>query len=454
MSDRAGTVQDRRVSHRPARRQSRVPTTRLGRMLRLGITAGELAAGGLVESVRRLGGQAKADRVSAFLSEANATRLAKRLAHMRGAAMKLGQLMSLESEHVLPAEFTDALAMLRDSADRMTTAQLNRLMGREYGKGWQTRFKTFDYEPVAAASIGQVHFAETLDGRELALKIQYPGVAKSINSDVNNMASLLRMAQILPVEMDISGIVAEAKRQLAQEADYLMEADYLRRYREFVADEQHFRVPAVHDDLTTRRILAMDFMDGQPLESLAREQVTQQVRDQVGALLYRLLFRELFEFRLMQTDPNFGNYLLHESSGDIVLLDFGSTVEYTTTFTRRYAQICRAMVAGNRAAVRGIAAEIGYLHAGDSERHVSQVLDLISLVCEPLISAGTYDFGTSDLILRARDAGLDLVFRSGEFRAPPPETIFLHRKLVGSFMLCARIRARIDVRSLIEPFLD
>lgn len=441
------------MSRRPPRRQSRVPTTRLGRMLRLGITAGELAAGGLVESVRRLGGQANADQVSAFLSQANATRLAKRLAHMRGAAMKLGQLMSLESEQVLPAEFTDALAILRDSADRMTTTQLNRLMGREYGKGWQTRFETFDYEPVAAASIGQVHFARTIDGRELALKIQYPGVAKSIDSDVNNMASLLRLSQILPVEMDISGIVAEAKRQLTQEADYLMEADYLRRYRAFVADEPRFRVPVVHDDLTTRRILAMDFMNGQPLETLAQEGVTQQHRDQVGALLYHLLFRELFEFRMMQTDPNFANYLLHDSSDDIVLLDFGSTVEYSSAFTRRYASICQAMMAGDRSAVRGIAEEIGYLQPGDSEQHSSQVLDLISLVCEPLIHEGTYDFGASDLILRARDAGLDLVFKSGEFRAPPPETIFLHRKLVGSFMLCARIRARIDVRSLIEPFL-
>lgn len=422
-------------------------------MLRLGVTAGELAAGGLVESVRRLGGQRRADRVSAFLNQANATRLAKRLAHMRGAAMKVGQLMSLESEHVLPSEFTDALVVLRDSADGMTTVQLNRLMGREYGKGWQTRFEIFDHEPVAAASIGQVHYAQTTDGRDLALKIQYPGVARSINSDVNNMASLLRMAQILPVEMDISGIVAEAKRQLAQEADYLTEADFLRRYGAFVADEPHFRVPAVHDDLTTRRVLAMDFMDGEPLESLAQGGAAQQHRDDVGALLYHLLFRELFEFRMMQTDPNLANYLLHESSGDIVLLDFGSTVEFTTTFTERYARICRALIADDQRTVRQTAEEIGYLHPGDSPRHARQVLDLIALVCEPLICAGTYDFGASDLILRARDAGLDLVFKSGEFRAPPPETIFLHRKLVGSFMLCARLNARINVRALIEPFL-
>jgi predicted unusual protein kinase regulating ubiquinone biosynthesis (AarF/ABC1/UbiB family) len=131
-------------------------------------------------------------------------------------AMKMGQMLSMESADILPREFTDALATLRDSANRMPRSQVRGVLGREYGKGWEARFETFDYEPAAAASIGQVHRARTRDGRDLALKIQYPGVARSIDSDVDNMALFLRLANILPIEMDISGIVAEVKRQLRE----------------------------------------------------------------------------------------------------------------------------------------------------------------------------------------------------------------------------------------------
>ncbi|MCU0990590.1 MAG: AarF/ABC1/UbiB kinase family protein [Xanthomonadales bacterium] len=442
--------------------KSRVPTTRLGRLLRLGFTAGELAIGGAVEGVRRLSRVTPDDAVNVFLTATNAEKLARRLAGMRGAAMKMGQMLSMESADILPREFTEALATLRDSANRMPRSQVRGVLGREYGKGWEGKFETFDYEPAAAASIGQVHRARTRDGRDLALKIQYPGVARSIDSDVDNMAMLLRLANILPIEMDISGIVAEVKRQLREEADYRIEADNLRRYRRLVRDEPDFLVPRVHDDLTTTRILAMDFMDGEALDSLGRPGVAQKERDRCGSLLQRLLFRELFEFRTMQTDPNFANYLYRPRSyagnrrgkSQIVLLDFGSTAHFPKAFTERYARISRALIAGDDDATRRYAEEIGYLRPSDSPQHAERLLEVIRLACEPICHKGVYDFGSSDLAARARDAGIEMLFKSGgEFRAPPPETVFLHRKLVGSFLVCARIRARVRVQDLIKEYL-
>jgi len=435
-------------------RKSRVPTTRLGRLLRIGLTAGELAAGGLVEGARRLTGVKPEDAVNMFLTAANAQKLARRLAGMRGAAMKMGQLLSMESADFLPREFADALAVLRDAADTMPESQVRRVMGQAYGKGWQQRFKHFDFEPLASASIGQVHRAVTLDGRDLALKVQYPGVARSIASDVDNLAMFLRLSRVLPIEMDVSGIVAEAKRQLRQEADYLTEADYLRQYRDLVADDERFVVPRMHDDLTTRRVLAMDYLGGEPLESLGEAGVDQKLRNHVGALLEHLVFRELFEFRTMQSDPNFANYLYQPETGRIVLLDFGSTVSFTEEFTTRYARIARALIRKNEGATRHYAEQIGYLGPGDSRQHAERVLEVIRIVCEPIRYDKVYDFGASDLVSRARDAGFEMLFSShGEFRVPPPETIFLHRKLVGSFLLCARIRARVNVQQLIRPFL-
>ncbi len=428
-----------------------IPQSRLERLARIGMAAGELAVGAAAEGIRRLARGEAAEFGTALLSAPNARRLAARLARLRGAAMKIGQLVSLQGEDVLPPEFAQALAVLRSQAAPMPPEQVRRAVGREYGKGWERRFAHFDWEPVAAASIGQVHRATAADGRDLALKIQYPGVARSIASDVDNVAVLLRLFNLLPLGIDVTGMAEEAKRQLAQEADYEAEGRFLERYAKLVAREPGLVVPRVHWDLTTSRIMAMDYMAGEPLESLAS--AMQATRDAVGALLERLLFRELFEFRVMQTDPNFANYLWQPESGRIVLLDFGATKRFAPAFVENYRRITRAVIGGDRDAVAQEAIRIGYAGPDDPPERLEAVTDIVFLVCEPLRHRGRYDFPASDLPARVRDLGYDLAFKQGLVRAPPPETIFLHRKLVGNFLLLARIGARVDARSLVLEVL-
>jgi predicted unusual protein kinase regulating ubiquinone biosynthesis (AarF/ABC1/UbiB family) len=429
---------------------SRVPQSRLARLARLGLAAGELAVGGAVQGLRRL---SQTDASAARFSTSTARRLAERLAHLRGAAMKLGQLISLESEGLLPPELAVALETLRSQAAAMPSEQLHRVLGRAYGSGWQQRFETFDEEPIAAASIGQVHRARTRDGRDLALKIQYPGVAKSIASDVDNVAALLRIAQLLPLGIDVDAIAREAKRQLSQEADYLAEARFLEQYARLVVDEPDIVLPRVHWDYTTARVMAMDYMPGVPLDSLA-EDTPQRVRDAVGAELQRLLFRELFEFRVMQTDPNFANYLYQPATRKLVLLDFGATQQFAPEYSERFRRITSAIVENDRAAIRREAAGLGYIAENTRTDAVEAALEVMRLVCEPLYARGMYDYGASDLPRRARELGIDLAFKRGLLRLPPTHTMFLHRKLVGVYLLLARLRARVPTSRIVRPFLD
>jgi predicted unusual protein kinase regulating ubiquinone biosynthesis (AarF/ABC1/UbiB family) len=440
------------VSEQKRRVAAPVPQGRLGRLMRLGLAAGELAVGGAVEGLRRIGTSGPINARSVLLTAKNAERLASRLARMRGAAMKLGQLLSLEGEDLFPPEFARALSVLRSSAAPMPPAQLHRVLGREYGASWRGRFERFDEEPIAAASIGQVHRARA-HGRELALKIQYPGVARSISADVDNVAALLRLIDLFPVQVDVEGITAEAKRQLSQEADYALEARFLERYRRLVADEPRLTVPRVQRDLSTRHVLAMDYVEGAPLEGLVASGLSQEQRDAAAEVLERLLFRELFEFRFMQTDPNFANYMWDPERERIVLLDFGSVREFTPAFVEKYKRTVRAVLANDHEGVRRGAVEIGYLAADAPPAAVHAAVDVIMLVCEPLRHRGRYDFGASTLSARARDVGFDLGVRQGLLQSPPPETIFLHRKLAGSFFMLARLGARIDARALVAPFV-
>jgi predicted unusual protein kinase regulating ubiquinone biosynthesis (AarF/ABC1/UbiB family) len=429
-----------------------VPTGRIERLVRLGVVASGFAAGGLREGARRLmGGQAPA--VNPFLTARNAETLARRLAHMRGAAMKLGQLVSMQGADFLPPEFTRALDILRDSADTMPEKQVRAVLAREYGKGWAKRFARVDMQPIAAASIGQVHAARAADGRELALKIQYPGVARSIDSDLAALAGVLRMTHVLPFEIDVRGTLAEARKQLHREADYLLEADNLEHYSRLVHRvEPDCHVPRVYRDLTTKHILAMERIHARPLDEVIEAHPDQDLRDQLGTVLLRLLYRELFEFRFVQTDPNFGNYQLSDDDR-LVLLDLGGARAYTDDVPDQVQDMLSAGHRRDRRAVREAMEAIGFLDPDDDPAVVEAGIDFTFMLVEPLHMPSPYDYGASDLARRATAALADLILKKGYNRGLPADTLFLLRKTTGMYLLLHKLGARVDVRRITVPFL-
>ena len=386
-----------------------------------------------------------------LLTPANVLKVTQQLAQLRGAAMKVGQLLSMDAGEVLPPELNEILARLRADAEPIPQVQLLAVLSRHWGRDWRTRFEHFSFRPIAAASIGQVHRARTKDGRDLAVKIQYPGIRNSIDSDVSNVAALMRMSGLVPSALDIAPLLAEARRQLHEEADYLREGEHLRQFSALLADASEFAVPALQADFTSRDILAMSYVEGTPLEQLTS--APQPVRDRVMTHLIGLVAREMFEFRLMQTDPNFANYRYNASTGQIVLLDFGATRAFPAAMAESYRLLLQAGFADDRAAIRRAAIAIGFFAARTPLRHQDAVLRLIQMALAPLRFAGAFDFGQSDLAARLRDGGLSIAAERDFVHAPPMDLMFLQRKVGGMFLLASRLRARVNIRALLEPYL-
>ncbi len=425
-----------------------VPTGRAARLLRFGGIASGIAGGVAAGGLRALASGRRPDLAQLLLTPVNTLRLTDGLSHLRGAALKLGQMLSMDTGLVLPDELTAILGRMRDDARHMPPKQLQTVLNAEWGTGWYSRFARFDVRPFAAASIGQVHRAVTRGGQDLAIKVQYPGVQASIDSDVDNVGTLMRLPGLLPRGMDIGPLLSEAKRQLHAEADYLAEARHLVRFASLLEGSDSFALPALHENLCTPQVLAMGFMDSAPLDSLV--DAPQAVRDRVAAALIDLVLRELFVFGAMQTDPNLANYRYDPKTNRIVLLDFGAVQPISPELAADFRALARAALEGGEAATREAMLRIGYFSPATAPHHQDLIQSMFTAAMAPLRQTAPFDFGRSDLLERLRDMGLAIGNDRELAHVPPAATLFLHRKIGGMYLMAAKLRARVALRSMVE----
>jgi predicted unusual protein kinase regulating ubiquinone biosynthesis (AarF/ABC1/UbiB family) len=441
------------VSDDPFRSRSRaVPSGRLSRFGHFGRLAGGVAGGMIAEGARRISAGERPRLQDMLLTPGNVGKVADRLSHLRGAAMKLGQMISLDAGDMLPAELGAIMARLRENAHHMPQAQLQRVLSEQWGYDWRRHFQRFEPRPIAAASIGQVHRALTRDGRELAIKVQYPGVRESIDADVDNVATLLRLSRLLPPQLDIAPLLAEAKRQLAEEADYEREGAQMTLFGTLFADDPGVVVPMLDRELTTDRVLAMTFLAGRPIEAL--ETAPQQTRDSVMKTLMSLVLRELFEFGVMQTDPNFANYRYQSDTGRLVLLDFGAARPIDPATVEAYRSLLEAGLAGDRTAVRDAAVSAGFLGAGAVAHQRARIDAIIEVIVREMSRDGPFDFGDRRFVGELRDEGMEIAADKAAWHVPPVDILFVQRKISGTALLAARLKARVDVRALVAPWLE
>lgn len=409
-------------------------------------TVGELSS-------RMVGGGSSGNAIT---NDANADRLAATLCRMRGAALKMGQMLSIQDESLLPPALTRALKQVRQGADAMPSYQLMKQLESELGQNWREKFVSFDDSPFAAASIGQVHHAtiaekETGEIIPVVVKVQYPGVAQSIESDLGNLAMLVKMTGLAPKGLFIDNVMRVGRDELKVECNYMNELANQETFQSLVGSDpvlhaNKFAVPEVFEDLTTELIITTGYAPGGTIDKVSH--LDQEERNRIGRTILYLTMQELFEWRLMQTDPNWGNFLYDVGTGTTSLIDFGATREFPKPFVDGYLRIVWASANRDEDTLMAQSRAMGFLTGEENEAMLNAHKLSGFTVGEPFWNDEPFDFQGSHISTRMGEH--TSVFLRHRLTPPPEEVYTLHRKLAGAYMLCIKLGAVIGSRDMLE----
>jgi aarF domain-containing kinase len=434
-------------------RERAVPASRLGRLVSFGGLVAGLGVGTAAEVAKRTLGMSDSSSVvpgNPLLTEANVERIVNTLCTVRGAALKIGQMISLQDSNLIPEPIQDMFDRVRNSADFMPLWQMERVLKEELGEGWRDKLADFDPKPLAAASIGQVHSAVLHSGQPVAIKIQYPGVAQSIDSDIDNLMSILNFWKILPEGLFIDDMVAVARKELAWETDYIREAKCQNMFREILANDPGYLVPEVFPELSTKRVLTTELIQGIPLDQCAS--LPQETRNDIASRVLDLVMRELFEFRFMQTDPNWSNFFYNTEEDRICLLDFGASREYPKMFTDHYLKVVHGSIMEDRERVLESSKAMAFLTGYESKELVDAHYKASLILGAPFKHDRVFDFGRQETTAQIQQ--LVPVLLDHRLTPPPEESYSLHRKLSGAFLLCTKLKAKFNCHTIFRRIYD
>ncbi len=369
---------------------------------------------------------------------------------MKGAIMKFGQILSLMGG-VLPDEMTAELATLQRDAPPMAYNLVEDVFNADFGASPETLFRRFDRAPFAAASIGQVHRATMLDGREVAVKVQYPGVRQAIEHDLANVKLMMSLVGAMSPGIDAGPIVRDLKEGLLGELDYLREAASQERFREHFHGHAFIRVPAVVHELTTSRVLVQEYIEGKPFA--AALDMDQSERNRIGEIIFRYAFGSIYRHRLFNGDPHPGNYILLDD-GAVAFVDYGCVAEFSETAIAGFERVLHALLAGDREAWRAAIIDIGILHP-DAPFTTDELYEHMHWYWAPVLSDElTFTPELASEMVRRNTQTTGQGGRINQHCNVPEGMVFLTRINFGLSGLLASLRARGPWRGVIEEYID
>ena len=416
-------------------------TLSAGLLLRLGINTSQSLMSDLF-SVKR------PDLKSALISKKNVTATVDTLKNLRGAAMKFGQLLSLDETVILSPDLAAIFAQLQSSGYSMTPSQLKKVLNHNWGDDWLKHFKYFDVRPFAAASIGQVHKATLKSGEVVAIKVQFPGVKQSIDSDLATLKFIMKTSGMLPENFPLEHYLSQCGDLLKRETNYELEAENINLFSGFLNGSKVIHVPKVYNKLSTDQTLTMSFLEGRELSNIM--EFDQSARDEISLHLIELLFNEIFNFKMVQTDPNLANFLLTRSGKSICILDFGACCRVSEDTHRLYKELLSVALSLDLNCIKSFLQEKNFIPQETSMAGTKFLENIISVTINELSKDETFDFQKSKVFQLIVQENLNLYFDLIPSSVLGSDFIFIQRKIFGLILFFRSIGTKLPLLKILK----
>ena len=390
----------------------------------------------------------KPDLRSAFVSKKNVTATVNTLKNLRGAAMKFGQLMSMDESIILSPDLAAVFAQLRSSGYSMTPSQLKKILNQNWGDGWLRNFKHFEVRPFAAASIGQVHKATLKSGEIVAIKVQFPGVRQSIDNDLSSLKFIMKTSGMLPAKFPLDYYINQCGDLLKRETDYELEATNARRFSEFLKSNDKLNVPKVYNELSTQETLTMSFLEGRELSS--KMAYDQSSINEISLSLLELLLNEIFTFKLVQTDPNLANFLLSEGDNSLCILDFGACCQVSEATHELYKDLLNVALTLDANKIKSFLEDKNFIPKDASSEGTKFFDRIISIAINEISQNEFFDFQRSKVFEIITEEDLNLYFELIPSSLFGSDFIFIQRKIFGLILFFRAIGAKLPLLKILK----
>lgn len=429
------------------KKKTTLKTTKLGRLGQVLNLSQKIVSKEIGHLIKNAVSSEKQDSILLRIEQAKD--LVKTLGELKGAAMKMGQILAIEARDLLPDEVVQVLEKLQAQASPVDYDIVEKTLKKELGSQF-AKLTDLSQEPIAIASIGQVHRATYLD-QDIVLKVQHPGVDKSVDSDVALLGRMMKTFSSFTGrrETDFNPFLKEVKKMFLQETNYLKEAEFTETFAKKYSDISSIVIPKVYHEITTSRVLALSYEEGISLSQAVREGgLTKKQKDFYTKLFIDIVTREFCEFGLVQTDPNLGNFLLRPKELKLVLLDFGATKSFSKEFRKQYAKLILSSFHEEREAILEQGIRMGIINEKETAKGKESFIDFMIYTMTPF-RVPVYDFSDDQYSQNIRDMSRKMI-TGFKLTPPPKDIIFLNRKLNGLFQIARRFESKMDLR----PYMD